>query len=263
MQQIAEQGAQPITSVGKTLTVGKPTAGFTLFEAFAISAQVDARTQALVSLAKDGLSIQEFDIAVALSISHAKAADELAGFKAPEGAKGRDKYGPKQNTMVQRATEMRQIFGYLKLTHAEMHAGGYLETLKTARTYLKEKKVDWKGAPLPTDSDKAKKARLEGLEAARKQALVDVQQEDEETAGAYFERVEAHAKKLIEEAAVKENEAKIIKVCEGLVKTWDISDVYTIALTLMGQCIQSGYVDQDGIATDLLEVDGPDTPATV
>jgi len=257
MAQISDAGMTPVQSTGAGFNTGKPLAGFTLYEAFAIVAQVDARITCIAALVKEGLTYKEFDEAVADSIKQAAAADKLAGFTHPTDAKGRDKYGPKQNTMVQRATEMRQIFGYLKQTDASMHAGGYMETLKVARTWLKEKGITWDGGTKPTDAQIKAKKQTEALAEATKQAMLSVAKNPGEESGAWFARVAKEAERLVNAADADARDEKITKVVEGLAKNWDISDLYNIGLSLVAHAIREGYTTKDGLNTDLKDVEEP------
>lgn len=254
MAQIQDGAMMPVQSSGAEFNTGKTTAGFSLFEAFAVAAQTDVRIQTISALVADGLTVAEFAQAVTDSIGTAAAMDKLAGFKPADGAKGRDKYGPKQNTMVQRATEMRQIFGYLKLTHADMHAGGYLETLKAARQWLKDAGLTWEGNKAPTKEEKAEKAETAAMAEATKQAMLTIAKQPGESAGEWFARVAVEAERLVAEAEEKATDAAIVKIVEGLLKAHSIENVYNIGLTIMTHAIRAGYVDLDGIATDLRDV---------
>ena len=257
MQQISDSGMTPVTSTGASFNTGKPTAGFSLYEAFAVTAQTDVRVVTIAGLVSSGLTHAEFDQAVTDSISQAAAADKLAGFAPAADAKGRDKYGPKQNTMVQRATEMRQVFGYLKATNPAMHAGGYLETLKVARTWLKEKNITWQGNAKPTEAQTQATKATAALAEATKQAMLSVAKLPGEEAGAWFARVAVEAQKLVDAESIKANDQKIEKILQGMVKVHDVSDLYNIGLSLMAYCIEAGYATQDTVATDLADVQAP------
>ena len=61
------------------------------------------------------LTIAEFKQALGEAQKKAAEIDGKAGFKAADGAKGQDAYGPKRRTMNNVATGMRKVFGVLRL----------------------------------------------------------------------------------------------------------------------------------------------------
>lgn len=247
MAAIHEGGLTPVAAASAGFNTGKPLAGLSLFEAYTSAASSDIRTTTIANLVAEGLSCSEFDEAVKQAIAQGAAADKMAGFAPPEGAKGRDKYGPKQNTMVQRATEMRQIFGYLKQTNPAMHAGGYLETLKVARNWLSDKGVTWDGNKAKTREDRnAEKERAAFAEALQAAALEVPPGQQGDMASIHARALEIVNKKK-EEAELE----KLQKLAQGLVDAHSLDMVYSLACALLQTCVQEGGVTVAEIVTEV------------
>lgn len=95
--------------------------------------------------------------------------DKNNGWKAPEGAKGAALYGPKRASMNTVSSTIRQVWGALShcnlaATHTSDGQGrpnalkpstSFAFAVKEARKALKEHQIDWRGAPLPTEDQKA------------------------------------------------------------------------------------------------------------
>lgn len=251
MATIAAAGLSSVASTGATFNTGKDTAGFSLYEAFAIQAQKDARITCIVQLVKDGMTCAEYDEAVKAAIGHAAAADKLTGFVPAEGAKGRDKYGPLQSSMAQRASEMRQVFGYLK-HHEGAQARGYLETLADARAWLKEKGIDWTGADVKAQRAAAEATKqTKALADATRAAMLTTPKVEGETQGQWFERVAQNAQKAIAEAESKAADSKVQKCLESLVKNFEPVDVYSIAMSLLQWTMDNQIVSKDQMLADV------------
>lgn len=247
---IAAQGAQQ-TTASHEFNTGRTTAGFSLYEAFCVKAQKDARIDVILSL--HALTLAEFDAAVKEAEIAANAADVKAGWLPPEGAKGREKYGPQRNSLVQRASEMRQIFGALKqglMDGAECK--GYLESLRIARLRLKDAGVTWDGRKM--EAVKAEKEAAKNTAAvaeASKQAMANLKQQPGESVSAYMARIAEETERLLEENKEKAAEARMSKLASDIIGKESIVDVYSLACALMAHCVVSGAVDAEQCWSDL------------
>ena len=255
MSQIQEQGMTPVQSTGHSLNAGKDTAGFSLYEAFAIKAQQDARIDVIRSLVAAGLTCEEFDAAVKAAITCAAHADKQAGFVPADEAKGRDKYGPKQSAMVQRASEMRQVFGYFKQAYGadagQLPIMGYLETLKGARDYLKASGKQWDGSAIPSKEEKQEAKQTKAMAEATKAAMLSVKKAEGESTGAWFARVAQEAENTLVRQAEEQAQEKAQKAAQSIVDGFSTDDVYSIGLALIRGVLQAGYIDMDALVSDL------------
>lgn len=250
LETIANEGMTPVASATASAAgSAAKLASFSLYEAFVIKAQQDSRIDVLCNLVS--LTFTEFDKAMTDSLQLAANADTKDGWKPAEGAKGRDKYGPKQSAMAQRASEARQIFGYLKQTDPSL-ARGYLETLKAAREWLKAHNVDWTGADITAKKQAAEtKRETEALAEATKQAMLTTPKPEGMTQGEWFAEVAKRAQAIIAKDADKAVEAKMTKACEGIVKAFEPIDAYSIGITLIHNAIQSGIISKDQVLADV------------
>jgi len=251
LELIAQEAMAPVSSSSAGLKTGKDTAAFSLYEAFVIAAQKDARIDILRALYLEGYSPTEFDNAVKQSIQHAATADKQAGWVVALEAKGRKAYGPKQNAMVQRASEMRQIFGYYSQIKAAPQAG-YLESLKAAREYLKENGTQWDGSKAPTTEERTATKQTKALAEATKQAMLTVAKLPDETTGQWFARVAQEAEKIVAQAADKAIEEKATKAAQNILDSFEVLDSYSIGLALMRAAIDAGAISQDLAIADIV-----------
>ena len=253
MADIVAQGMSHVASSGDSFNTGGTTAAFSLYEAFAIAAQKDARIDVLQALYASGITCPEFDAAVKQAIGHAATADKQAGFVAPDGAKGRDKYGPKQSAMVQRASEMRQIFGYF-VQAQQVQPMGYLETLKTAREWLKERGIQWDGSTAPTKEEKQEKAQTQALADATKHAMLSVPKVQGESTGEWFERVAQEAQAIVDKQADEAAGKRATKAAQNIVDNFDMLDAYSIGRALIRAAIEAGTVTKDLAVADVAAI---------
>lgn len=109
------------------------------------------RTQVLLDLARDQVTPDEYRKIERAAFDLAAAEDTKNGFKPAAGAKGRDRYGPRQKTMQVRGAERRAVFGVLRQSTATVvpdpkHVPSFEQALLASRRWLADKGVKWNGA---------------------------------------------------------------------------------------------------------------------
>lgn len=184
------------------LTVGKINVGKVLFDMYS---EIDDKANTAVVKIIELASVYtpaEFREAVSQAQEMATAQDAATGWKAKEGAKGAELYGPARRNINTRMSEAKQIFGVAKQAPHIVKEKGYFSALTAARDWLGEKGMKWDGArALTTEEKKAKrqqKADNEAIEAARKV----LPQHQGESIAQYMVRVAAKAEAIKESLAI-------------------------------------------------------------
>ena len=188
-------------------------------------------TRCIVGLAQSGMTPEEYDDAEAQAIGMAKAADTASGWNPPSDAKGRAKYGPKQNSMASQASNRRQIFGAARLNLSAIvsvpESGivnpdtfpSFAAAYKSAAEWLKKQGIDWKGRPTEDlRREKETKQATAAYAAARAAVEKDHPMHPGETIGQWQERINPLIEPRIkdeqdkaQDKAVKDMAAKLIK----------------------------------------------------
>lgn len=150
----------------ETLKVGKINVGKVLYDIYSeIDDKANTAVVKIIELAAV-YTAPEFREAVSQAQEMATAQDAATGWKAKEGAKGAELYGPARRNINTRMSEAKQIFGVAKLASFVVKEKGYFSALTAARDWLGEKGMKWDGVrALTTDEKKAKKAQKANQEA--------------------------------------------------------------------------------------------------
>lgn len=152
------------------LTVGHINYGKELFDLYAREDAQDTTVKAIIRMA-DVLTCEQFAEQVEKAQEIATATDAALGFKAPEDAKGAEKYGPKRRLINSRMSEAKQIFGAQKLNPQCLKEKGYWAAVQAARDFLTNKGVKWDGQRAKTAEEKAvareNKENNEAIELAK------------------------------------------------------------------------------------------------
>lgn len=184
MQQIASQGMGPVQKEDKPAHAHVH--AHAILAAFSDQSVEEKRMGVVFRMAVgDGrITAGQLEEELRAAINMAAEADKIAGFKAPEGAKGQAKYGPKRASMNTVSSTVRQVWG--ALVHCNLSAEttsdgqkrdpstiikqstGFAYAVKAARKALKDHGIDWRGAPLPSEGQKQASA-----EARAKQQEMD------------------------------------------------------------------------------------------
>lgn len=246
-QSIAEVGMLPIS---KAATV-ETTVHFHARSLFAQFGQPENnnKTRAIVDIALSGISCDMYDRIEAAAVDMAKKADELAGFKASDDAKGTAKYGPKQQSMRVQASMRRQIFGVARLNLGALvnipASGivnpdtypGFVEATNKARAYLKEHNIDWQGQNTEDKRRQQQQKRETGLwKQARDTAEQQVKQEPGENIAQWQARVVEHAQDLLAEMEDKAKQEALQKVAKNLMLEYGVNGCMDLADLLLALC---------------------------
>lgn len=156
----------------KELKVGKINGGKVLFDLYSeIDDKANTAVKTIIAMAAE-YTCAEFREFVSSAQEMATAQDAAQGFKAKDGAKGAELYGPKRRNINTRMSEAKQIFGVAKLAPAVVAEKGYFSAVIASRDWLGDKGMKWDGAhALTTEQRKAKKIQKqndEAVEAAKK-----------------------------------------------------------------------------------------------
>lgn len=222
----AEPKAQPVADAAHTLCAQ-----------FAVAESTQSRTVAVWTLSRI-LTCSELDDALTRALKLAADSDAApvekggAGWKAPEGAKGRDKYGPRQSSLASLASNIRQVFGACKIDPECIvslpQSGGvnpdlfpnWSRAYALARQFLAEKGIDWTG----NNVEAVKAAKEHKREAS---ATIDAEaavmakhpQKEGETLAQYRDRIAPMVAEFIETAtaaavleAAKKEYTRLVKV---------------------------------------------------
>ena len=109
----------------QTLKVGKINVGKVLFDMYSeIDQTANTAVVKIIELSST-YTPAEFREAVSQAQEMATAQDAATGWKAKEGAKGSELYGPARRNINTRMSEAKQIFGVAKLAPAVVKEKGY------------------------------------------------------------------------------------------------------------------------------------------
>lgn len=206
----------------EALKTGHINYGKDLFDTFAEDDSQGYKVNKVAQWA-EAMTCDQFASAVKDAQSIADNTDAACGFKAPEGAKGADKYGPKRLVLNARMSEAKALFGAYKQNPSVLKEKGYWAALKAARDLLDSKGIKWDGTPKPTDADKKAAKVRHASDAALKEAQKLNPQEAGESMKDYILRVADLAD------AIQEN-MLIDSLVEKIGKLHDDQDVIMSAL---------------------------------
>ena len=190
------------------LKVGHMNYGKELFDLYVGDDSKDTMVKAIVRMAS-ALTCEQFRAECEKAQEIASSTDAACGFKAKDGAKGTEKYGPKRRTINTRLSEAKQIFGCAKLDLSKVIERGYWSALQSAKDTLGEKGLKWDGQKAATKEQRiAQRDNKESLEAfALAQKILP--QHAGESIKQWTERVAIKAESLKEQMAVDELVEKI------------------------------------------------------
>lgn len=126
------------------LKVGHINYGKELFDLYAREDANDTMVKTIIRMA-DVLTVDQFSEEVGKAQEIATATDAALGWKAPEGAKGAELYGPKRRLINSRMSEAKQIFGVQKVKPEVLKEKGYWAAVQAARDYLNNEGIKWDG----------------------------------------------------------------------------------------------------------------------
>jgi hypothetical protein len=190
------------------LKTGHMNYGKELFDLYVGDDSKDTMVKAIIRMAS-ALTCEQFRAECEKAQEIATSTDAACGFKAPEGAKGTEKYGPKRRTINTRLSEAKQIFGCAKLDLSKVIERGYWSALQSAKDTLGEKGLKWDGQKAPTKEQRAaQRDNKESLEAfALAQKILP--QHAGESIKQWTERVAIKAEALKEQMLVDDLVEKI------------------------------------------------------
>lgn len=209
------------------------------------------KVQTLHTWAVDGLTPAEFDSCLTDALGAAKTADNAAGFKPAADAKGKGKYGPRQSTLASRASEMRQVFGCLRLYPDALVKPGpnglinpdtypaFARAFAIARDTLKAEGVTWEGVQVETlKQGKATAQAAETATAIKARAQSNNPMKAGETLGDYATRLasmdaEGEARKQLENEGVQQLARKLADTMLEKHDATIVRAILTAALTLV------------------------------
>ena len=174
-----------------------------LLDTFGKPAADQNKARCLFTIATSGVGCAEFNDTLKEAEKMAAGADKASGWTVPEGIKGRAKYGPRQSSFVSQASNMRQVFGCLKI---EPEAIVRLELVGTAldeeafpsfavaygkaKQHLDKLGCDWQGRKLAlVDMQAERKAKRKQEDKAREMAEEANPPNDGETQASYNARI--------------------------------------------------------------------------
>lgn len=147
------------------LNVGHINYGKELFDLYAREDANDTMVKTIIRMA-DALAVDQFAKEVGKAQEIATATDAALGWKAPEGAKGAELYGPKRRLINSRMSEAKQIFGVQKVKPEILKEKGYWAAVQAARDYLNNEGIKWDGQKkLNAEQRAVKKQNKESNEA--------------------------------------------------------------------------------------------------
>ena len=199
---------------------------------FAVAESTQARTVAIWNTAKV-LTCAEFDTALAEALKIAAKNDKLAGWVAPEDAKGRAKYGPTQSSLATLASQCRQVFGACKIDPeciVSIPDGAIVQTdlfpnwskaYALAQKFLSDKGIDWQGNNVESvkAARKTKQATTENAEVMA-EVMSAHPQNPGETMADYMARIAEHVDAAQAAAAEKATSVAAKKELTRLIKVY-------------------------------------------
>lgn len=227
-QAIQEQGHKPVTAE-KALATGRiQKAAASIFGGFAKGAG-NERTRLVYGIVSEGFTPEEYENIEREAVNMAGIADQAAGFKMPQGAKGPEKYGPKQRTMRARVSERKAVFGVMRLNLSAIVStpkDGVLNldtlppfdtALALAKQYMRKESIDWKGQS-SNDRRQLKDANtVQGLEAKAKAKVEETEPRQQgETLTQWNIRTGEKQEAVFAELLVEANQKKAIKIAKTL-----------------------------------------------
>lgn len=169
LQTIANQGMGPISKQDKPAHAHIH--AHAILAAFGDTATEERRMAVVyrMALGDSRLTCGQLEEELKAALKLASENDKNNGFIPPVGAKGQALYGPKRASMNTVSSCIRQVWGALShcgigqsiksdgAANAKHISAStpFSFALKEARKALKEQGIDWRGAPLPTEDQKA------------------------------------------------------------------------------------------------------------
>jgi len=151
--------------------------------------------------------------------------------------------GPKRNTAMNVRTFVQQIYGALKFAAPEMQAMGFtdqtgwLEARNMAKPALERAGKIWTGHDIPSDAQKAQKARLRETKAET-QAFLDATKETPRAVNESFVSWQARIAEVAQKQVIKAREDQMLeqaeKEIERLSKKYDREVLALIMSGLQG-----------------------------
>lgn len=208
LETIAQQGTTQVTKEEALRTGLIANAAGELFGVFAKGAG-NVRTKAVYSMYSKGFTPAEYKMVEAKAIELAADADRLSGWKAPTGAKGRAKYGPKELTMRTKSYERMAVFGAMRLNLSAIVSipdGGIFNedtlpafdlALAKAKDYLRSANLNWEGTGKAklTGTIRVQKLLQTSTQAAAENAMLTNPRKPDEPLQAYWARIGAIVEK--------------------------------------------------------------------
>lgn len=169
LQTIAEEGLLPVSKQDKPAHAHIH--AHAILAAFGDTATEERRMAVVyrMALGDSRLTCGQLEEELKAALKLASENDKNNGWIAPAGAKGQALYGPKRASMNTVSSCIRQVWGALShcgigsaTTSDGQHKAKHVNAstpfsfaLKEARKALKAQGIDWRGAPLPTEDQKA------------------------------------------------------------------------------------------------------------
>jgi uncharacterized protein YukE len=203
----------------------------TLYEVFADPLDGHGKVHTILNCLD--LTCDEFNKRLKTAVQMAAHADAAKGFIAPVGAKGTDKYGPKQKSMSVQVSSIRKVFGTAKMfgtlfdvdgVEVDLLKMGITNATKACANALKAVGKDWTGATAV--SDEQKHVNQKSAEFAQALAMLQVLPEN---AGKSI--AELTASDTMETTVAKLEADALSKAADKLVASWlKTQDVRTCVL---------------------------------
>jgi uncharacterized protein YukE len=248
LAEIADTGALPITAPASLATGTPDTHAQTLFEVFANPLDGIGKVHTVLACLK--LTCDEFNDRLKTAVQMAAHADAFAGFITPVGAKGTDKYGPKQKSMSVQVSSIRKVFGAAKqfgtmfdlddVTY-DLQSMGITNATKACASVLKAVGKDWTGKAAVTDEQK----QVNQKSAEFAQALAMLQADPANAGKSIADLVSSDA---METTVAKLEADALSKAADKLVAAWLKSqDARTVVLAATRFIAQ--YATDDELAS--------------
>ena len=234
------------------LRVGRLSHASDLFKVFT---QEDATKINLLRKLAETITVKDFETDCKDAGKLASEHDTLMGFTPAKDAKGQDKYGPKRQMFNSRSTEMRQVFGVLKLAPQVLQDKGFTNSLIASREYLKANSINWRGESVADETQREIKRGLRAQNDAMEQAKEENPQEAGETIAQYFARLAPIADELLADTKTKAFREDVDKCVKRMIENNSVAFCDAVAIEILRQSSKEQLTQHIATLQALLTVD--------
>lgn len=244
MGHIADQG---VSQVNKThaLITGRLSFAAEVLSVFTDQTVEQRRLDVVwnAALGQNRLTVTQLEDELKTAAKLAADADKTAGFVAPEGAKGQEKYGPKRASMNTVASQIRQVWGALAHTNAAQDRSndgakrtpdltrgmGFAKATSVARACLKGHGITWDGAPAKSAEEKEQQSEAKATNDAMAMYAKEFPMRAGETIADFQARQALAVEITLLEGAKARHEAMIAAAVADILKKYSLEDAALIA----------------------------------